>query len=159
MKTRLQALGLLDRSIRATSDDELVSATEALDDDHKEAVERLVGGPVTPEAIREAVVHGRMNGTMESIAMVLSDAALADCNDKLGQKCHYAHSCSSGLIGMGCFRFRLLGPRCPPLSSNLQPAGQLLAAKAIQFTQSKVMLSSLGHPMPQPLCPQFSGRR
>ena len=84
MKSRLQALGLLDRSIRATSDDELVSATEALDDDHKEAVERLVGGTVTPEAIREAVVHGRMNGTMESIAMVLSDAALADCIDKLG---------------------------------------------------------------------------
>ena len=84
MKTRLQALGLLDRSIRATSDDELVSATEALDDDHKEAVERLVAGTVTPEANREAVVHGRMNGTMESIAMVLSDAALADCIDKLG---------------------------------------------------------------------------
>ena len=84
MKTRLQALGLLDRSIRATSDDELVSATEALDDDHKEAVERLVGGEVTPEAIREAVVHGRMNGTMESIAMVLSDASLADCIEKLG---------------------------------------------------------------------------
>jgi hypothetical protein len=83
-KTRLQALGLLDRSIRAATDDDLVAATEALDDDHREALERVVGGETTPDAIRQAVVKGRINGTMETIALVLSDASLADCIEKLG---------------------------------------------------------------------------
>ncbi len=84
MKTRLQALGLLDRSIRETTDEELTGVVDALGDDHREAVERLVGGEITPAAVRAAVVKGRMNGTMESIAMVLTDAALADCIEKLG---------------------------------------------------------------------------
>ena len=84
MKTRLQSLGLLDRSIRATSDDELAAAVAALDDDHREGLERVVGGEATPTAIREAAVKGRINGTMESIALVLTDASLADCIDKLG---------------------------------------------------------------------------
>jgi hypothetical protein len=83
-KTRLQALGLLDRSIRAATDDDLAAVTEALDDDHREALERVVGGETTPEAIRQAVVKGRINGTMETIALVLSDASLADCIEKLG---------------------------------------------------------------------------
>jgi hypothetical protein len=85
MKTRLQSLGLLDRAIRETSDEELAAIVAGLGDDHREAVERLVdGGEVTPDAIREAVHKGRMNGTMESIAMVLTDASLADCIEKLG---------------------------------------------------------------------------
>jgi hypothetical protein len=83
-KTRLQALGLLDRSIRAATDDELVAAVEALDDDHREALERVVAGDGTPADIRQAAVKGRINGTMESIALVLTDAALADCIEKLG---------------------------------------------------------------------------
>jgi hypothetical protein len=83
-KTRLQALGLLDRSFRAATDDDLVAATEALDDDHREALERVVGGEPTPEAIRQAVVKGRINGTMETIALVLTDPSLADCIEKLG---------------------------------------------------------------------------
>ena len=89
MKTRLQSLGLLDRAIRETSDEELAAIVAGLGDDHREAVERLVGGvpsgeTVTPDAIRAAVHKGRMNGTMESIAMVLTDASLADCIEKLG---------------------------------------------------------------------------
>jgi hypothetical protein len=85
MKTRLQSLGMLDRAIREMSDDELAAIVAGLGDDHREAVERLVGGgEVTPDAIRTAVHKGRMNGTMESIAMVLTDASLADCIEKLG---------------------------------------------------------------------------
>jgi hypothetical protein len=84
MKTRLQALGLLDRSIRETTDDELTAALDALGDDHREAVERLVGDDITADGLRTAAVKGRMNGTMESLAMVLSDAALTDCIEKLG---------------------------------------------------------------------------
>ena len=84
MKTRLQSLGLLDRSIRAASDDDLAAAVEALDDDHREALERVVGGEATPAAIRDATVKGRINGTMESVVLVLTDASLADCIEKLG---------------------------------------------------------------------------
>jgi hypothetical protein len=55
----------------------------ALDDDHREAVERLADG-VTPAAIREAASKGRVNGTLESLAVVLADACLADCIEQLG---------------------------------------------------------------------------
>jgi len=85
MKTRLQSLGLLDRAIRETSDEEMEAIVAGLGDDHREAVERIVeGDDVTPDAIRAAVAKGRMNGTMESIAMVLTDASLADCIERLG---------------------------------------------------------------------------
>jgi hypothetical protein len=83
MKTRLQSLGLLDRAFAAATDDELDAMVTALDDEHREAVERLAGG-TTADAIRDAVHKGRMNGGMESIAVVLADAALADCIEQLG---------------------------------------------------------------------------
>jgi len=87
MKTRLQALGLLDRALRETSDDELGAVVAGLNEDHAEAVGRLVGadaGDITPDAIRAAASKGRMNGAMESLAIVLTDAALADCIEQLG---------------------------------------------------------------------------
>lgn len=83
MKTRLQALRLLDRALAATTDDEIAALVAALDDDHREAVERLAEG-VTPAAIRESVAKGRLNGTLESVAVVLVDACLADCIEQLG---------------------------------------------------------------------------
>ncbi len=83
MKTRLQSLGLLDRALAATTDDEIDALVAALDDDHREAVERLADG-LTTAAIREAVAKGRVNGTLEGIAVVLVDACLADCIEQLG---------------------------------------------------------------------------
>ena len=84
MKTRLQSLGLLDRSLRAMTDDETDALVAALEDDHREALERLTGGTVTAVTIRDAAAKGRIDGTMESIVMVLTDAALADCIEQLG---------------------------------------------------------------------------
>ncbi len=84
MKTRLQALGILDRALRAMTDDELEAVIAGLNDDHREAMERIAGGPATPDAIRAAGAKGRIDGTLESIGLVLTDAALADCVDKLG---------------------------------------------------------------------------
>ena len=84
MKTRLQSLGLVDRSLRAASDDEIDALVGALGDDHREALERLAGGETTAAAIREAATKGRIDGTMESIVMVLTDASLADCIEQLG---------------------------------------------------------------------------
>jgi hypothetical protein len=84
VKNRLQALGLLDRALAAASDDEVNTAVEALDDDHRDALGELVGGEVAPASIREAAAHGRLDGTLEGIALVLTDAALADCIEQLG---------------------------------------------------------------------------
>lgn len=83
MKNRMQALGLLDRSFKAASDEELAAALEALGDDHREGLESFVDD-VTPDGVRAGVKAGRIDGGMEAIAAIVTDAALADCIDKLG---------------------------------------------------------------------------
>ncbi|MFV0306300.1 MAG: hypothetical protein ACK5OX_00975 [Desertimonas sp.] len=84
MKTRLQSLGLLDRAFRAMTDEELTAAIDMLDEDHREAVERIAGGTTDAEQVRAAIASGRIDGTMESLAMVITDASLADCITELG---------------------------------------------------------------------------
>lgn len=84
VKNRLQALGLLDRAFANASDDDLVAAIDALGEDHREALDELVGGDADPDSIRSAIAKGRIDGTMESIALVLTDACLADCIEELG---------------------------------------------------------------------------
>lgn len=96
VKTRLQSLGLLDRAFQSTTDDELTAAVDALDDDHRDALQQLVGGDtVDAEAIREAITRGRLDGTMESIALVVTDACLAECITELGD--HADHPTSEQL--------------------------------------------------------------
>lgn len=84
MKTRLQSLGLLDRAIRATTDTELDAAVTNLDDDHREALERITSGSTTADQLRATATKGRLDGAMESLALLLTNTALADCIDKLG---------------------------------------------------------------------------
>lgn len=84
VKTRLQALGLLDRTFANASDDELAAAVEALDDDHRDGLVQLVGAECDVASIRDAIVRGRLDGTIEGIALVLTDACLADCIEQLG---------------------------------------------------------------------------
>jgi hypothetical protein len=83
MKNRMQALGLLDRAFKAASDEELVSAIDALDDDHREGLESFVDD-VSAAGVRDGVRTGRIDGGMEAIAAIISDAALADCIEQLG---------------------------------------------------------------------------
>jgi hypothetical protein len=83
MKNRMQALGLVDRSFKAATDDELTSAIEALDDDHREGLESFAD-PLDADGLRVAVKAGRIDGVMEAIAAVLTDACLADCIKELG---------------------------------------------------------------------------
>lgn len=94
-KTRLQALGLLDRAFKAASDEELNAAIDALGDDHRAAVDELVNGEADATKVRAAVSQGRLDGTMESLAMVVTDAALADCIEQLGD--HADHPSSEQL--------------------------------------------------------------
>ena len=84
VKNRLQALGLLDRAFANASDDDLSAAIDALGDDHREALDELLGAEADPESVRTTITKGRIDGTMESIALVLTDACLADCIEELG---------------------------------------------------------------------------
>jgi len=84
VKNRLQSLGLLDRAFASTTDDEITRVIEALGDDHRDALTDLLDGEPDAAAIRAAIVSGRIDGTMESIALVLTDACLAECIEELG---------------------------------------------------------------------------
>jgi hypothetical protein len=95
VKTRLQSLGLLDRAFANASDDELQTTIDALGDEHRDALDELVGGTATPETIRAAISKGRLDGTMESAALVLTDACLAECIEALGE--HADHPTSEQL--------------------------------------------------------------
>ncbi len=83
MKNRMQALGLLDRSFKAASDADLTAAIEALGDDHREGLESFVED-VSADGVRAGVKAGRIDGGMEAIAAIVTDAALADCIEQLG---------------------------------------------------------------------------
>jgi hypothetical protein len=130
MKTRLQSLGLLDRALRETSDGELTALVEALDDDHREALERLTGGDTSPERLREAAVKGRLDGTMESIALVLTDATLADCIEKLGDHADNPTTDQLREVLPGVVERHQLGPTRLMLASTL--AGEANASAVIR---------------------------
>lgn len=83
MKNRMQSLGLLDRAFKAASDDEIQHALDALGDDHREGLESFVED-VSPDGVRAGVKSGRIDGGMEAIAAIITDAALADCIEQLG---------------------------------------------------------------------------
>jgi hypothetical protein len=92
VKNRLQALGLLDRTFANASDDDLAAAIDALGDEHREALDELLGGDAEPELVRTAITKGRIDGTMESIALVLTDACLAECIEELGPAAEHPSS-------------------------------------------------------------------
>ena len=92
VKNRLQSLGLVDRAFASVTDDELAAALDALGDEHRDAVEEIVGGTADAGSVREAVTRGRMDGTMESLALVVTDACLADCIEQLGENADHPSS-------------------------------------------------------------------
>lgn len=83
MKNRMQALVLLDRAFKAASDEDLATAIETLDDDHREGLDSFVD-ELTADGVRTAVRSGRIDGAMEAIAAILTDECLADCIEVLG---------------------------------------------------------------------------
>jgi hypothetical protein len=130
MKTRLQSLGLLDRALRAASDEELAAAVAGLGDDHKEAVERIAGGSTDVDAVREAAGKGRIDGTLESLAMVLTDAALADCIKELGDHADNPTSDQLRAVLPGLIERHGLGVTRLMLASTV--AGEAQAAPVIR---------------------------
>ncbi len=89
VKSRLAALALLDRAVATLSDDELDALVGGLNEEFRSAYDRVIGfqdddsRPIA-DATREAVHKGRMNGTLERVAAVLSDGCLSDCVEALG---------------------------------------------------------------------------
>lgn len=92
MKNRIQALALLDRAMMAMTDDEIETLIASLPDDHREAIDKICGDGgqkiETPAArtlaLRSTVARGRMTGSLEQVATVLTDLCLADCIEQLG---------------------------------------------------------------------------
>lgn len=92
MKNRIQALALLDRAMMAMTDDEIETLIASLPDDHREAIDKICGDSgqkiETPAArtlaLRSTVARGRMAGSLEQVATVLTDLCLADCIEQLG---------------------------------------------------------------------------
>lgn len=92
VKNRLQALGLVDRAFASSTDEEIASAIEALAEDHKTALDELVKADADAASVREAITRGRMDGTMESVALIVTDACLADCIEQLGDSADFPSS-------------------------------------------------------------------
>ena len=93
LKTRLQALSLLDRALTAMTDEELAALVASLPDDHRNALDKLCGardedGFTDPAAralaIRSTAARGRMNGGLEQVTTILTDPCLAECIERLG---------------------------------------------------------------------------
>jgi hypothetical protein len=90
VKARIAALGLLDRALANLADDELLTAIQALPADHLTALGKVAGFEEDAadgdqvDAIRAAAQKGRINGDLERIGLVLTDACLAECITALG---------------------------------------------------------------------------
>lgn len=93
LKTRLQALALLDRALVAMTDEELTALVDQLPEDHRKALDKLAGArtddgfedPASRNlALRATAARGRMNGGLEQITTILCDPCLAECIEALG---------------------------------------------------------------------------
>jgi len=101
-KAHIAALSLLDRAFIAITDEELAALVAGLPDDHLSAVKRIAGvrddTPAADEegsndelvaAVRAAAHKGRVNGDLHRLGVVLSDACLAACIEKLGDNADF----------------------------------------------------------------------
>ena len=90
VKARIAALGLLDRALANLADDELLTVIQTLPEDHLTALGKVAGfeeGAADGDqidAVRAAAKAGRINGDLERLGLVLTDACLADCITALG---------------------------------------------------------------------------
>jgi hypothetical protein len=90
VKARIAALGLLDRALANLGDDELLTAIQALPEDHLTALGKIAefGADAADgdqiDAVRTAAQKGRINGDLERIGLIITDACLAECITALG---------------------------------------------------------------------------
>ncbi len=151
VKSRLQSLGLLDRAFAAATDDELTAACDGLADDHREALDQLVDGDADAGSIRAAISAGRLDGTMESAALVLTDACLADCIEQLGDHADHPSSDQLREVLPGLVEQHGLGMTRLMLASTI--AGEAPAAAIIRDLLKHDELVKLPPAEPRPISP------
>jgi hypothetical protein len=151
VKSRLQALGLLDRAFANATDDELVAARDALDDDHRDALDQLVGADADAQTMRDAVARGRLDGTLESAALVISDACLADCIEQLGEHADHPSSDQLREVLPGIVERHGLGITRMMLASTV--VGEAPAAAIIRDLLKHDDLVKLPPAEPRPITP------
>ncbi len=87
-KAHIAALSLLDRALIAMTDDEVAALLAGLPEDHAAAIKRIADvrdeDADLVEAVRTAAHKGRLNGDLQRLGVVMSDACLADCVEQLG---------------------------------------------------------------------------
>ncbi len=123
-KARLAALALLDRALAATTDAELVVLTDALTEEQRAQLDSVAPWPA-PEgdrsaSLRSAAGRGRLDGTAEAVAILLTDRVLADCIEQLGESADLPsaeelRAVTPGLIerhGLGATRLMLASAVC-----------------------------------------------
>jgi len=121
-KARLAALALLDRALAATSDDELVALADGLTEDQRPHLDGLVAGfdGDRAGALRAVAARGRLDGTAEAVAILLTDRVLADCIEQLGDAADLPSTddlrrVAPGLVerhGLGATRLMLASAVC-----------------------------------------------
>lgn len=89
VRTRLAALALLDRALNAMDDSELQGLLDNVSEELRSPFDQMIAMAAAESAepvamVRSAAQRGRMNGTLERVALVLCDPCLADCITELG---------------------------------------------------------------------------
>jgi len=93
VKNRLAALSLLDRAFRLLDDDRIAALYESLEDESKDAIQHIVGvkgedldTPNLVATVKATVAKGRINGDLERLSILLTDACLSECIEALGDR-------------------------------------------------------------------------
>ncbi len=156
VKTRLQALGLLDRTFSNMPDNVVLAIVEALPDEHREAFDQLVGtSEADADAIRAVASKGRLDGTMESLALVLTDTCLADCIEQLGD--HAEHPTTEQLQAVTPGLVERHGLEVTQMMLASTVVGEAPASAIIRDLLKNDELVKLPPAEPRPLSPIISG--
>ena len=86
VKSRLQTLGLLDRTLQLADDDTLVALVGGLTEEQADALTEVIGAEHDASHLRDAISRGRLDGTMEAIAFIISLNCREACIELLGDK-------------------------------------------------------------------------
>jgi hypothetical protein len=157
VKSRLQALGLLDRAFANATDADLDGALDALGDDHRDAIEQLLHAGVDAGGVRTAIAKGRLDGTLENVALVLSDACLADCVEQLGDDADHPSSDQLRDVIPGLVERHGLGITQIMLASTV--AGEAPASAIIRDLLKHDDLVKLPPAEPRPISPILEGKQ
>jgi len=156
VKTRLHALGLLDRTFSNMSDDDLVAIIEAMPEDHRDAFNQLIGTTeADAAAVRATATKGRLDGTMESLALVLTDKCLADCIEQLGDHAESPSTEQLQSVTPGLVERHGLNVTQMMLASTV--VGEAPASAIIRDLLKNDELVKLPPAEPRPLSPMIAG--